>query len=126
MPDFDDVNIVFDATSAKAHKDNWLIICIFPHISMIDMTPAAIGPYVVPPVNFDEISTEQNINMVRCGGQATNPIVAAVSRVTKVKYAEIIDTISSTSAGPGTRQNIDEFTVTTARAIEKLANVEKA
>ena len=126
MSDFEAVNIVFDATSAKAHIDNWRILSKFSHISMIDMTPAAIGPYVVPPVNFDQLSTEQNINMVTCGGQATIPIVAAVSRVTKVKYAEIIATISSASAGPGTRQNIDEFTVTTARAIEKVANVEKA
>ena len=126
MSQFENIEIVFDATSAKAHQYNWGILSEYPNIKMIDMTPEAIGPYVVPPVNFDKISNQRNINMVTCGGQATIPVVAAVARVAKVKYAEIIATISSKSAGPGTRQNIDEFTVTTARAIESITGAEKA
>jgi acetaldehyde/propanal dehydrogenase len=94
---------------------------------MIDLTPAAIGPYCVPPVNLKQHvgQREMNVNMVTCGGQATIPMVAAVSRVQKVKYGEIVATVSSKSAGPGTRKNIDEFTRTTAGAVEKVGGAEK-
>lgn len=118
-PQFGDIEIVFDATSAVAHKANakWLA----PHNKrLIDLTPAAIGPYAVPVVNLDEHLNATNINMVTCGGQATIPIVAAVSESTTVLYAEIIASIASRSAGPGTRANIDEFTKTTALAIQEL------
>jgi acetaldehyde dehydrogenase (acetylating) len=118
-PVFDDVDIVLEATSAAAHLAN--AKALEPHGKrLIDLTPAAIGPFVVPPVNLDEHLDAPNINMVTCGGQATIPIVAAVSRVTPVPYAEIVASVSSRSAGPGTRANIDEFTETTAHAIETV------
>ncbi|MFB6397767.1 acetaldehyde dehydrogenase (acetylating) [Polymorphospora lycopeni] len=117
MPEFADVQVVFDATSAGAHKRHAELLRERGRL-VVDLTPAAVGPYVVPPVNLDEHLGEPNVNMVTCGGQATVPIVAAVGRVTPVAYAEIVASIASRSAGPGTRANIDEFTETTARAIE--------
>lgn len=119
LPEFGDVALVFDATSAGAHARNDALIRGAGRI-MVDLTPAAIGPYVVPVVNIDEHLTASNVNMVTCGGQATVPMVAAVSRVAPVAYAEIVASIASRSAGPGTRANIDEFTETTSRAIERI------
>lgn len=119
MPDFNEIDIVFDATSAGAHKYNYGKLQPYGK-RMIDLTPAAIGPFVIPPVNGKQHLEQSNINMVTCGGQATIPIVAAVSRVAKVHYGEIVASIASKSAGPGTRANIDEFTETTAAAIEKV------
>jgi len=116
MPDYDEIVIVFDATSAKAHAHHSEVL-IADGKRVIDLTPAAIGPYVVPPVNMNAHLDAPNVNMVTCGGQATIPIVAAVSRVAPVSYAEIVASISSKSAGPGTRANIDEFTETTSQAI---------
>jgi acetaldehyde dehydrogenase len=118
---FDDIDIVLDATSAKAHLAN--AAALAPRgKKLIDLTPAAIGPLVVPTVNLEECldAGAPNVNMVTCGGQATIPIVAAVSAVTPVHYAEIVASIASKSAGPGTRANIDEFTETTSQAIEKV------
>jgi acetaldehyde dehydrogenase len=114
-----EIKIVFDATSAKAHIRHAKALRDAGRIA-IDLTPAARGPYVVPPVNLGELADQMNVNMVTCGGQATVPMVHAVSRVTPVQYAEIVSTIASASAGPGTRQNIDEFTDTTARSLEML------
>ncbi len=126
LPVFADIDIVFDATSAGAHMKNDAFLRQFkPELRMIDLTPAAIGPYCVPVVNLDAHLHAPNVNMVTCGGQATIPIVAAVSRVAKVHYAEIIASISSKSAGPGTRANIDEFTETTSRAIEAVGGAAK-
>lgn len=124
LPDYADIGIVFDATSAYAHRlhderlraDGKLVV---------DLTPAAIGPFTVPPVNMEENLASGNVNMVTCGGQATIPMVAAVAQVAKVHYAEIVASVSSRSAGPGTRANIDEFTRTTARAIEKVGGAEQ-
>jgi acetaldehyde dehydrogenase len=117
-------DIVFEATSAYIHRDN------YPRyhdagIRAVDLTPAAIGPFVIPPVNLVEHLQEPNINMVTCGGQATIPMVHAVSRVVDVDYAEIVATVSSESAGPGTRQNIDEFTRTTSRAVEVIGGAKR-
>ncbi len=117
MPCFDDVELIFDATSAKAHIANANALSPYSK-RLIDLTPAALGPFVVPAVNLEEQLFASNVNMVTCGGQATIPIVAAIAQVTDVLYAEIVASIASRSAGPGTRANIDEFTVTTARAIE--------
>jgi acetaldehyde dehydrogenase len=116
LPGFDEIEIVFDATSAKAHEHNAAKLSVFGK-RLIDLTPAAIGPYLVPAVNLEEHLDAPNVNMVTCGGQATIPIVAAVSRVVPVAYAEIVASIASKSAGPGTRANIDEFTETTSAAI---------
>ncbi|MFF2808329.1 acetaldehyde dehydrogenase (acetylating) [Streptomyces sp. NPDC058000] len=116
-PDFDAIDIILDATSAAAHQHNATVLEPYGK-QLIDLTPAALGPYVVPPVNLDEHLQAPDLNMVTCGGQATVPIVAAVSRIAPVRYAEIIASISARSAGPGTRANIDEFTETTARALE--------
>lgn len=126
MPQFADIDIVFDATSASAHIQNdALLRAAKPQLRLIDLTPAAIGPYCVPVVNLEENLSQGNVNMVTCGGQATIPIVAAVARVARVHYAEIIASIASKSAGPGTRANIDEFTETTSRAIEVVGGAEK-
>jgi acetaldehyde dehydrogenase len=119
MPEFADIEIVFDATSAGAHARHDALLRAHGK-RIVDLTPAAIGPYTIPPVNGGANLDEPNVNMVTCGGQATIPIVAAVSRVTPVHYGEIVASIASKSAGPGTRANIDEFTQTTARAIEVL------
>ncbi|MEL7533503.1 MAG: acetaldehyde dehydrogenase (acetylating), partial [Bacteroidota bacterium] len=125
MPEWQDIKLVFDATSAKAHHYNWSFVQQYPDKKIVDLTPAAIGPYLVPPVNFDANMDVANVNMVTCGGQATIPIVAAVSRVAKVHYGEIVASIASKSAGPGTRANIDEFTETTAEAIEQVGGAER-
>ena len=124
MPEFEGVQIVFDATSAGAHHTHNRVLQQCGK-RVIDLTPAAIGPYTVPVVNMHENLQAPNVNMVTCGGQATIPLIAAVSRVAKVHYAEIVASISSRSAGPGTRANIDEFTQTTASAIEQLGGARK-
>jgi acetaldehyde/propanal dehydrogenase len=122
----DGVRIAFDATSAYVHAENSRKLQEHG-VVVIDLTPAAIGPYCVPPVNLAEHAKtrEMNVNMVSCGGQATIPVVAAVSRVQPVEYAEIIATVASKSAGPGTRRNIDEFTRTTASGIEKVGGARR-
>jgi acetaldehyde dehydrogenase len=121
MPHFADVDIVLDATSARAHVANATALAPYGK-KLIDLTPAALGPLVVPAVNLDPCldAGATNVNMVTCGGQATIPVVAAISAVTPVPYAEIVASIASKSAGPGTRANIDEFTETTAHAIESV------
>ena len=117
-------DIVFDATSARAHVRHAKLLRE-ANIQAIDLTPAARGPYVISAVNLHEHFDSQNVNMVTCGGQATVPMVYAVSRITGVSYAEIVATIASKSAGPGTRQNIDEFTETTAKAIESIGGAKE-
>jgi acetaldehyde dehydrogenase len=124
MAEWEDIGIVFDATSAGAHK-KISEICLAAGKVIIDLTPAAIGPYVIPVVNGEDHLDAQNVNMVTCGGQATIPIVAAVSQVAKVHYGEIVASIASKSAGPGTRANIDEFTETTSRGIETVGGAER-
>ncbi|VEG52023.1 acetaldehyde dehydrogenase [Mycolicibacterium aurum] len=124
MSVFDGVSVIFDATSAPAHHANYARLQSTGRL-VIDLTPAAIGPFVVPAVNLAGLTEHRNLNMVTCGGQATIPIVGALSAVTRVHYAEIVASISSRSAGPGTRANIDEFTDTTARAIETVGGAER-
>lgn len=121
---YKDIGIAFDATSAYAHKIHDEALRA-DGIQVVDLTPAAIGPFTVPTVNMHANLDAPNVNMVTCGGQATIPMVAAVSMVSKVHYAEIVASVSSRSAGPGTRANIDEFTRTTARAIEKVGGAAK-
>ncbi|UTL88911.1 acetaldehyde dehydrogenase (acetylating) [Pseudomonas fluorescens] len=126
LPVFNDIDFVFDATSAGAHVANDALLRQHKaDLRMIDLTPAAIGPYCVPVVNLEQHLQATNVNMVTCGGQATIPMVAAVSRVAKVHYAEIVASIASKSAGPGTRANIDEFTETTSKAIEVIGGATK-
>ena len=122
---FDEIDLIFDATSAKAHVANAALLAPYGKV-MIDLTPAAIGPFVAPTVNLGEHAGATNINMVTCGGQATIPIVAAISAVTEVFYAEIVASIASRSAGPGTRANIDEFTETTAEALQSVGGASRA
>ena len=125
MPEWHDIEIIFDATSAKAHHYNYDKIKQFPGKKVVDLTPAAIGPYLIPAVNIDSLTAVDNVNMVTCGGQATIPMVAAVNRVAPVHYGEIVASISSKSAGPGTRANIDEFTETTSKAIESVGGAKR-
>ena len=126
LPEFDQIQVVFDATSAGAHLHNEAFLrARKPALRIIDLTPAAIGPYCVPVVNLEQNLNATNVNMVTCGGQATIPMVAAVSRVAKVHYAEIVASIASKSAGPGTRANIDEFTETTSKAIEVIGGAQR-
>ena len=126
LPVFPDIDIVFDATSAGAHLRNDAFLReLKPEVRLVDLTPAAIGPYCIPVVNGLAHLDAPNVNMVTCGGQATIPMVAAVSRVAKVHYGEIVASISSKSAGPGTRANIDEFTETTSKAIEVVGGAAK-
>lgn len=118
------IKIVFDATGAAPHTKHAPLLKEAGKIA-VDLTPAAVGPYVIPVVNLDEHLSAQNVNLITCGGQATIPIVKAISRVCAVPYAEIVSTIASKSAGPGTRQNIDEFTQTTAKGIVQIGGAEK-
>jgi acetaldehyde dehydrogenase len=124
MPEYNDIRIVFDATSASSHKRHSDLLQRDGK-QVIDLTPAAVGPYVIPSVNLDAHLDSGNVNMVTCGGQATIPMIAAVNRVAHVYYAEIVASIASKSAGPGTRANIDEFTETTAAAIEQVGGADR-
>jgi acetaldehyde dehydrogenase len=124
MPGFEDIAIVFDATSAAAHARHNAVLRSHSK-QIIDLTPAAIGPYLVPAVNWHELADQPNVNLVTCGGQATIPIVAAITRVAPTPYAEVVASIASRSAGPGTRANIDEFTRTTARGLERVGGARK-
>ena len=126
MVQFKDIDFVFDATSASAHvKNDAFLRSIKPGLRLIDLTPAAIGPDCVPVVNLEQNLAQLHVTKVTCGGQATIPMVAAVSRIAKVHYAEIVASIASKSAGPGTRANIDEFTETTSKAIEVIGGASK-
>ena len=124
MDSYKEVKIVFDATSAAAHEKHDKILREDGK-QIIDLTPAAIGPYTVPVVNMEEHLGEENLNLVTCGGQATIPIVFAVNKVAKVRYSEIVSSVASKSAGPGTRANIDEFTQTTAKGVEVVGGAER-
>jgi acetaldehyde dehydrogenase len=124
MPGFAEIAVVFDATSAGAHARHDAILRSYSK-QVVDLTPAAIGPYLVPTVNFHELADQPNVNLVTCGGQATIPIVAAISRTAATPYAEIVASIASKSAGPGTRANIDEFTRTTARGLERVGGARR-
>ena len=124
LPVYPEIGIVFDATSAYAHKVHDAALRADGK-QVVDLTPAAIGPFTIPPVNMMDHLDQPNVNMVTCGGQATIPMVAAVSRVAPVHYAEIVASVSSRSAGPGTRANIDEFTRTTAKAIEVVGGAKR-
>lgn len=124
LASYPEIGIVFDATSAYAHKLHDAALRADGK-QVVDLTPAAIGPFIIPPVNMHAHLDQPNVNMVTCGGQATIPMVAAVSQVATVHYAEIVASVSSRSAGPGTRANIDEFTRTTARAIEVVGGAAK-
>lgn len=119
LPNFKDIKVVFDATSASAHRANWEKLKD-TGVRVLDLTPAAVGPSCIPVVNLEDHLDDMNLNMVTCGGQATVPMVAAISDVTPVRYAEIVSSVSSRSAGPGTRANIDEFTETTSHALESI------
>ncbi|HUO37821.1 MAG TPA: acetaldehyde dehydrogenase (acetylating), partial [Mycobacterium sp.] len=125
MPHFDDIRLVFDATSASAHIKHWEMLRD-KDVRVVDLTPAAIGPFCVPVVNLEDHIDAPNLNMVTCGGQATVPIVAAVNQSAPVCYAEIVSSISSRSAGPGTRANIDEFTETTATALKVVGGAQRS
>ena len=124
MRHFGDIRLVFDATSAGAHRANWAKLAD-TGVRMLDLTPAAIGPYCVPPVNLDDHLDAPNLNMVTCGGQATLPIIAAVAQSGIVSYAEIVSSISARSAGPGTRASIDDFIETTATALQVVGGAQR-
>lgn len=124
LPNFADIKLVFDATSADAHRANWAVLAD-SGVQVLDLTPAAIGPYCIPVVNLDDHLDAPNLNMVTCGGQATVPIVAAVAQSGIVSYAEIVSSISAKSSGPGTRANVDEFIETTATALRVVGGAQR-
>lgn len=125
MPEFGDIRLVFDATSAQSHAEHWERLRN-TGVRVLDLTPAALGPLCVPVVNLDEHIDAANLNMVTCGGQATVPIVAAVNAAAPVSYAEIVSSISAKSAGPGTRASIDEFIETTATALREVGGAQRS